>query len=122
VCVVDIARAKAQYVILGTQLKAMNAKKTLIMERLQEAATTTAAPPDCLRCRELGAELAALNRRVAAMEQSRRAAPAQPRRAASKRSRPAAGQDVCAAKRRLDDDVEPSSDGSVRIVGEEAAP
>jgi hypothetical protein len=116
----------------------MNAKKVMIMERLQEAATTTATPPECSRCRELDAELAALNRRVEVMEQSRRAAPeqprraapeqprraapAQPRRAASKRGRPAAGQDVCAAKRRLDDDVEPSSDGSVRIVGEEAAP
>jgi hypothetical protein len=99
----------------------MNAKKVLIMERLQEAATTTATP-DCARCRELSAELTALNRRVAAMEQLRRAAPAQPRRAASKRGQPAGGQDVRAAKRRLDDDVEPSSDGSVIVVGEEAAP
>ena len=93
------------------------------MERLREAATAPAPAPggdNCQRCRLLNGQIAALNRRVAALQFQ---AAAQPQQAPAAMQPRAAAQPRRAPKRRLpvvdEDDVEPSTDGSVRIVGEE---
>ncbi len=100
-CVVEETRLKVQYAVIGEQLKAVKIKKAAIMLRLKDSATATAAAGggECVRCRTLSAQVAALNRRVV-------------QAAAVRRRR---------APRSVDEDVEPSSDGSVRIVGEDAA-
>jgi hypothetical protein len=111
-CVSEEARLKVQYVVVGEQLKAVKAKKAEVMLRLKESATAVGGGGDCRRCQALGAQVDALNHRVAALQQRAAvvaAAAAQPQRAPR----------CCRAARALahgDNDVEPSSDGSVRVV------
>jgi hypothetical protein len=110
-CVSEEARLKVQYVVVGEQLKAVKAKKAEVMLRLKESATAVGGGGDCRRCQALSAQVDALNHRVAALQQRAAvvAAAAQPQRAPRR----------CRAARALahgDNDVEPSSDGSVRVV------
>jgi hypothetical protein len=111
-CVAEEARLKIQYQVIGEQLKAVKAKKAEVMLRLKESATAVAGGGDCRRCQTLSAQVDALNHRVAALQQRAAvvaAAAAQPQRAPRR----------CRAARAVahgDNDVEPSSDGSVRIV------
>lgn len=99
----------------------MNLRRMQLMERLREAATAPAPSGDnCQRCRLLNGQIAALNRRVAALQFQ---AAAQPQQAPAAMQSRAAVQPRRAPKRRRpaadEEDVEPSTDGSVRIVGEE---
>jgi hypothetical protein len=110
-CVAEEARLKIQYQVIGEQLKAVKAKKAEVMLRLKESATAVAGGGDCRRCQTLSAQVDALNHRVAALQQRAAvvAAAAQPQRAPRR----------CRAARAVahgDNDVEPSSDGSVRVV------
>jgi hypothetical protein len=111
-CVAEEARLKIQYQVIGEQLKAVKAKKAEVMLRLKESATAVAGGGDCRRCQTLSAQVDALNYRVAALQQRAAvvaAAAAQPQRAPRR----------CRAARAVahgDNDVEPSSDGSVRVV------
>jgi hypothetical protein len=111
-CVSEEARLKVQYVVVGEQLKAVKAKKAEVMLRLKESATAVGGGGDCRRCQALSAQVDALNHRVAALQQRAAvvaAAAAQPQRAPRR----------CRAARAVahgDNDVEPSSDGSVRVV------
>jgi hypothetical protein len=111
-CVAEEARLKIQYQVIGEQLKAVKAKKAEVMLRLKESATAVAGGDDCRRCQTLSAQVDALNHRVAALQQRAAvvaAAAAQPQRAPRR----------CRAARAVahgDNDVEPSSDGSVRVV------
>jgi hypothetical protein len=112
-CVAEEARLKIQYSVIGEQLKAVKAKKAEVMLRLKESATAVAGGGDCRRCQTLSAQVDALNHRVAALQQRAAvvaaAAAAQPQRAPQR----------CRAARAVahgDNDVEPSSDGSVRVV------
>jgi hypothetical protein len=111
-CVAEEARLKIQYSVIGEQLKAVKAKKAEVMLRLKESATAVAGGDDCRRCQTLSAQVDALNHRVAALQQRAAvvaAAAAQPQRAPRR----------CRAARAVahgDNDVEPSSDGSVRVV------
>jgi hypothetical protein len=109
-CVAEEARLKIQYQVVGEQLKAVKAKKAEIMLRLKESATALGGG-DCRRCQALSAQVDALNHRVAALQQRAAVvvAAAQPQRAPRR----------CRAARAVahdDNDVEPSSDGSVRVV------
>jgi hypothetical protein len=111
-CVSEEARLKVQYVVVGEQLKAVKAKKAEVMLRLKESVTAVGGGGDCRRCQALSAQVDALNHRVAALQQRAAvaaAAAAQPQRAPRR----------CRAARAVahgDNDVEPSSDGSVRVV------
>jgi hypothetical protein len=111
-CFAEEARLKIQYSVIGEQLKAVKAKKAEVMLRLKESATAVAGGGDCRRCQTLSAQVDALNHRVAALQQRAAvvaAAAAQPQRAPRR----------CRAARAVahgDNDVEPSSDGSVRVV------
>jgi hypothetical protein len=111
-CVAEEARLKVQYQVIGEQLKAVKAKKAEVMLRLKESATAVAGGGDCRRCQTLSAQVDALNHRVAALQQRAAvvaAAAAQPQRAPRR----------CRAARAVahgDNDMEPSSDGSVRVV------
>jgi hypothetical protein len=112
-CVAEEARLKIQYQVIGEQLKAVKAKKAEVMLRLKESATAVAGGGDCRRCQTLSAQVDALNHRVAALQQRAAvvaaAAAAQPQRAPRR----------CRAARAVahgDNEVEPSSDGSVRVV------
>jgi hypothetical protein len=109
--VVEEARLKVQYVFVGEQLKAVKARKAEVMLRLKGAATAVGGDGNCRRCQALSAQVDALNRRVAAMQQRAAvvaAAAGQPQRAPRRcRAARAGGRN---------DDVEPSSDGSVRVV------
>jgi hypothetical protein len=110
-CVAEEARLKIQYSVIGEQLKAVKAKKAEVMLRLKESATAVTGGGDCRRCQTLSAQVDALNHRVAALQQRAAvvAAAAQPQRAPRR----------CRAARAVahgDNDVEPSSDGSVRVV------
>jgi hypothetical protein len=109
-CVAEEARLKIQYSVIGEQLKAIKAKKAEVMLRLKESATAVAGGGDCRRCQTLSAQVDALNHRVAALQQRAAVvAAAQPQRAPRH----------CRAARAVahgDSDVEPSSDGSVRVV------
>jgi hypothetical protein len=111
-CVAEEARLKVQYQVIGEQLKAVKAKKAEVMLRLKESATAVAGGGDCRRCQTLSAQVDALNHRVAALQQRAAvvaAAVAQPQRAPRR----------CRAARAVahgDNDMEPSSDGSVRVV------
>jgi hypothetical protein len=111
-CVAEEARLKIQYSVIGEQLKAVKAKKAEVMLRLKESATAVAGGGDCRRCQTLSAQVDALNHRVAALQQRTAvvaAAAAQPQRAPRR----------CRAARAVahgDNDVEPSSDGSVKVV------
>lgn len=108
-CVVEEARLKVQYCIIGEQLKAVKLKKQQLMQRLRDAAVGgLAAVGECQRCRLLSAQVEALNRRLAAVP-PRAAAVAQPRRVPRRR------------RLEANDDVEPNTDDSVRIVGEDVA-
>jgi hypothetical protein len=112
-CVSEEARLKIQYQVIGEQLKAVKAKKAEVMLRLKESAAAVGGGGDCRRCQALSAQVDALNHRVAALQQRAAvvaaAAAAQPQRAPRR----------CRAARAVahgDNDVEPSSDGSVRVV------
>jgi hypothetical protein len=109
-CVAEEARLKIQYSVIGEQLKAVKAKEAEVMLRLKESATAVAGGGDCRRCQTLSAQVDALNHRVAALQQRAAVvAAAQPQRAPRR----------CRAARAVahgDNDVEPSSDGSVRVV------
>ena len=94
--VVEEARLKVQYAVIGEQLKVVKLKKAQIMQRMKDA---VGGVGECQHCRVLAAQVEALNRRLAT---------AQPRRAPRRR-------------RMENDDVEPSSDDSVTILGEDAA-
>jgi hypothetical protein len=108
-CVAEEARLKVQHLVVGEQLKAVKAKKAEVMLRLKESATVVGGGGDCRRCQALGAHVDALNRRVAVLQQRAAvvAAVGQLQRAPRR----------CRAARAVGhDDVEPSSDGSVRVV------
>ena len=95
--VVEEARLKVQYAVIGEQLKTIKLQKAQLMQRMKDA---VGGSGECQRCRLLTAQVDSLNRRLST---------AQPRRAPRRR-------------RMENDDVEPSSDDSaVRIVGEDAA-
>ena len=89
-CVVEEARLKVQYAVIGEQLKTIKLKKAQLMQRMKDAVS---GGGECQRCRLLAAQVAELNRRL----------PTQPRRAPLRR-------------RAENDDVEPSSDDSVTIL------
>ena len=95
-CIVEEARLKIQYAVVGEQLKVVKLKKAQLMQRMKDA---VGGGGECQHCRVLAAQVEALNRRLAT---------AQPRRALRRR-------------RMENDDVEPSSDDSVTILGEDAA-
>ena len=94
-CVVEEARLKIQYAVIGEQLKAVKLKKAQLMQRMKDA--VGGGSGDCQHCRVLAAQVEALNRRLST-------ATTQPRRAPRRR-------------RMENDDVEPSSDDSVTILG-----
>ena len=99
--VVEEARLKVQYAVIGEQLKTIKLKKAQLMQRMKDAV----GGGECQRCRVLAAQVEAVNRRLS----TQATATTQPRRAPRRR-------------RMENDDVEPSSDDSaVRIVGEDAA-
>ena len=100
-CVVEEARLKVQYNVIGEQLKAVKVKKQIVMQRLRDAA---GGGGECRRCQMLSERVETLKRQLAATT-------APPRRAQRRRRTAAAANE----------DVEPSSDGSVRIVGEDAS-
>ena len=93
ICVVEEARLKIQYAVIGEQLKAVKLKKAQLMLRLKGS---VGGSGECQRCRGLAAQVDALNRRLSTQLQR---AP---------------------QRRRSKDDVEPSSDDSVTILGEDA--
>ena len=92
ICVVEETGLKIQYAVIGEQLKTIKLKKAQLMMRMKEA-----AGGECQRCRVLAAQVGGLNRRLST----------QPRRAPRRR-------------RAENDDVEPSSDDSVTILGKDA--
>ena len=101
ICVVEEARLKVQYAVIGEQLKTIKLKKAQLMQRMKDAV----GGGECQRCRVLAAQVEAVNRRLS----TQATATTQPRRAPRRR-------------RMENDDVEPSSDdSSVSIVGEDAA-
>jgi hypothetical protein len=117
-CVAEEARLKIQYSVIGEQLKAVKAKKAEVMLRLKESATAVAGGGDCRRCQTLSAQVDALNHRVAALQQ-RAAVVAAAAAAAAAAAQPQRAPRRCRAARAVahgDNDVEPSSDGSVRVV------
>ena len=91
ICVVEEARLKIQYAVIGEQLKAVKLKKVQLMLCLKGS---VGSGGECQRCRDLTAQ-GALNRRLSAATARKR-------------------------RRTGSDDVEPSSDDSVTIVGEDA--
>ena len=100
-CVVEEARLKVQYAVIGEQLKTIKLKKAQLMQRMKDAV----GGGECQRCRVLAAQVEAVNRRLS----TQATATTQPRRAPRRR-------------RMENDDVESSSDDSAgRIVGEDAA-
>ena len=105
-CFVEEARLKVQYNVIGEQLKAVKVKKQAVMQRLRDAAV---GGGECRRCQMLAERVETLNRQLATVH-PQSAATAPPRRAQRRRRTAAANEDV-----------EPSSDGSVRIVGEDAS-
>ena len=106
-CIVEEARLKVQYNVIGEQLKAVKVKKQAVMQRLRDAAV---GGGECRRCQMLAERVEALNRQLATVH-LQAAATAPPRRTQGQRRTAAAANE----------DVEPSSDGSVRIVGEDAS-
>ena len=93
ICVVEEARLKIQYAVIGEQLKAVKLKKAQLMLRLKGS---MGSGGECQRCRGLAAQVDALNRRLSAATARKR-------------------------RRTDNDDVEPSSDDSVTILGEGAS-
>ena len=103
ICVVEEARLKVQYAVIGEQLKTIKLRKAQLVQRMKDA--VGGGGGKCQHCRVLAAQVEALNRRLS----TQATATTQPRRAPRRR-------------RMENDDVEPSSDDSaVRIVGEDAA-
>jgi hypothetical protein len=95
-------------VIVGEQLKAVKAKKAEVMLHLEESATAVGGGGDCRRCQALGAQVDALNRRVAVLQQKAAMV-------AAAVEQPESAPRRCRAARAVghNDDVEPSS---VRVV------
>ena len=107
-CIVEEARLKVQYNVIGEQLKAVKVKKQAVMQRLRDAAV---GGGECRRCQMLAERVETLNLQLATTVHPQAAAIAPPRRAQRRRRTAAAANE----------DVEPSSDGYVRIVGEDAS-
>ena len=99
ICVVEEARLKVQYAVIGEQLKTIKLRKAQLMQRMKDAVGGGTASGECQRCRVLAAQVEAVNRRLS----TQATATTQLRRAPRRR-------------RAENEDVEPSSDDSVTIL------
>ena len=103
ICFVEEARLKVQYAVIGEQLKTIKLKKAQLMQRMKDAVGGGAASGECQRCRVLAAQVDGLNRRLSTQATATTQLLRAPRR-----------------RRAENDDLEPSSDDSVKIVCEGA--